>query len=300
MLCMSTSEPAFPIRVVAEMTGVTPATLRAWERRYGHPTPQRTASGHRLYSQEDITAIRRMHERVASGESPAHAARAPAPQATQPTDAWEGHRRRLLSAIERFDPIELDRVYSELLALFRIDQVTDRLLRPTIEQLGTRWSESGTGIAEEHFFSTFLRNKLGARLHHAAPQFPGARLVTACLPGEQHELGVLLFSLAASGVGYRLLHLGANLPLDQAGRVVRQTGADGLLLSGTTVDLDEALLDELATLARQLDVPVAVGGLLAEREEPRLAAAGLAVLGRELTPALDALTRMIPAHRSRK
>jgi methylmalonyl-CoA mutase cobalamin-binding subunit len=291
---MSTSEPAYPIRVVAELTGVTPATLRAWERRYGHPTPQRTESGHRLYSQADITAIRSMRERVASGEPPAHAARTPASEPSPPADAWEGHRRRLLDAIERFDPVELDRIYSELLALFRVDQVTERLLRPTIERLGARWRESGSGIAEEHFFSSFLRNKLGARLHHSSPHLPGARLVTACLPGEQHELGVLLFSLAASGLGYRLLHVGANLPVDQAGRVVRKTGADGLLLSGTTVELDAALLAELAELPERLGVPVAVGGQLAERERTRLEAAGLVALGTELTPALDALARLIP------
>ncbi len=291
---MNTSEPAYPIRIVAELTGVAPATLRAWERRYGRPVPQRTASGHRLYSREDVAAIRDMRERVAAGESPALAARTPPLPAARPADAWDAHRRRLLSAIERFDPAELDRVYNDLLALFRVDVVTERLLRPVIEQLGTRWSRSGSGIAEEHFFTSFLRNKLGARLHHAAPHLPGARLVTACLPGEPHELGVLLFGLAASGLGYRLLHLGANLPIDQAGQVVRKTGADGLLLSGTTVTLDDALLGALRELASTLDVPVAIGGQIAERERARLEAAALVVLGTELEPALDALTGLIP------
>ena len=297
---MSSTEPAYPIRVVAELTGVTAATLRAWERRYGHPAPQRTDTGHRLYSQQDIAAIRRMRDRVACGETPAHAAQEPAATAPAPVDAWDGHRRRLLDAIERFDPIELDRVYSELLALFRVDQVTERLLRPTIEQLGTRWGKSGAGIAEEHFFSSFLRNKLGARLHHAAPHLPGARLVTACLPGEQHELGVLLFSLAASGLGYRMLHLGPNLPVEQAGRVVRKTGAHGLLLSGTTVALDDSLLGDMSELVEALDVPVALGGQLATREQTRLEAAGLVVLGTELGQALDALGRLIPPHGSRR
>ncbi len=297
---MSAAEPAYPIRVVAELTGVPPATLRAWERRYGHPAPQRTATGHRLYSQEDIVAIRRMRERVDSGEPPAHAARAPKTDQLAPPDAWETHRRRLLGAIERFDPLELDRVYSELLALFRVDQVTERLLRPTIEQLGDRWRQSGTGIAEEHFFTSFLRNKLGARLHHAAPHLPGARLVTACLPGEQHELGVLMFSLAATGLGYRLLHLGANLPVDQAGRVVTRTGADGLLLSGTTVALDDTLLANLGRLAAELGVPVALGGQLAVQQRERLESAGLVALGTELGPALDTLARLVPPHGSRR
>ncbi|MCA9937221.1 MAG: MerR family DNA-binding transcriptional regulator, partial [Anaerolineales bacterium] len=39
------------MKVVVQETGLKPDTLRAWERRYGVPSPERTAGGHRLYSQ---------------------------------------------------------------------------------------------------------------------------------------------------------------------------------------------------------------------------------------------------------
>ncbi len=51
-------EELYPIREVARLTGVNPVTLRAWERRYGLIQPTRTDSGHRLYSQADIEAVR--------------------------------------------------------------------------------------------------------------------------------------------------------------------------------------------------------------------------------------------------
>ena len=51
-------EELFPIREVSRLTGVNPVTLRAWERRYGLIQPTRTDSGHRLYSQADIDAVR--------------------------------------------------------------------------------------------------------------------------------------------------------------------------------------------------------------------------------------------------
>lgn len=53
-------EGLFPIRTVAQLTGVNPITLRAWERCYGLIQPVRTAKGHRLYSAEDIHTIRRI------------------------------------------------------------------------------------------------------------------------------------------------------------------------------------------------------------------------------------------------
>ena len=43
------SEPTFNLKVVIRETGLKPDTLRAWERRYGLPDPQRTEGGHRLY-----------------------------------------------------------------------------------------------------------------------------------------------------------------------------------------------------------------------------------------------------------
>ncbi|HWS03208.1 MAG TPA: MerR family transcriptional regulator, partial [Gammaproteobacteria bacterium] len=50
----------FPIRTVANLTGVNPVTLRAWERRYQLLRPERTAKGHRLYSQQDVERIRKV------------------------------------------------------------------------------------------------------------------------------------------------------------------------------------------------------------------------------------------------
>ena len=51
------SEAIYPIRVVAERTGINPITLRAGERRYGLIRPRRTPKGHRLYSALDIETI---------------------------------------------------------------------------------------------------------------------------------------------------------------------------------------------------------------------------------------------------
>src|SRR3954447_19445821 len=47
------------IKDVAELTGVAAATIRIWEQRYGFPAPARTASGYRIYTEQDVLAIRR-------------------------------------------------------------------------------------------------------------------------------------------------------------------------------------------------------------------------------------------------
>lgn len=291
----------YPIRVLAELSGVPPTTLRAWERRYGLLAPRRTASGHRLYSAADLATLRRVRARLEAGDTIGQAVRtlqqAPLPAAAPPrpaADGWERHRQRLLRAIERFDPAELERVYSELLMLFPVDAVVDRLLRPVIDALGRRWRERDAGIAEEHFFSAFLRNKLGARLHHQPAAARGQLLVGACLPGEQHELGLLLFALAASGLGYRFLHLGPDLPLDQAGLAAGRAGAAGIVLSATRSRLDPALRRDLAALVAGCGVPVCVGGPLAQAAGDALEELGAVALGTTPQAALERLAGVVP------
>ena len=66
-------EPQFNIKAVVTQTGLNPATIRAWERRYGFPMPQRTEGGHRQYSRRDIDALKWLMARQDDGVSISHA-----------------------------------------------------------------------------------------------------------------------------------------------------------------------------------------------------------------------------------
>lgn len=65
----SPDAPIFNLKAVVQETGLKPDTLRAWERRYGLPVPQRTESGHRLYSQNDIQLLKWLLARQDEGMS---------------------------------------------------------------------------------------------------------------------------------------------------------------------------------------------------------------------------------------
>lgn len=72
------------IRQVTEQTGVPAATLRAWERRYGFPVPQRTTGGHRRYSATDVRRLQDAHNLVEEGWIASAAVRQVTEGATQP------------------------------------------------------------------------------------------------------------------------------------------------------------------------------------------------------------------------
>src|SRR4030066_781040 len=70
---IGSTEPLYNIGVVARMTGVSMATLRAWERRYKFPESERTAGGHRIYSEKDVMRLRCVKERIDEGMQTAQA-----------------------------------------------------------------------------------------------------------------------------------------------------------------------------------------------------------------------------------
>lgn len=298
-------QPAlYPIRTVSSLTGVNAVTLRAWERRYGLIRPHRTAKGHRLYTRGDIDLIQEVVDLLGTGVSigqvkgqigRGRAAPTSAP-AEPDSDAWQGYQRRMVLAVERFDEPGLEAAYSEALALYPVDVVTERLVNPLLRTLGERWEGRRGGIAEEHFFATYLRNKLGARLHHLATQRARTRLLAACLPGEHHELGLLLFCLAAANHGFGFVILGADTPLDEVAHAQRQARCEGIVLSGS-VDPTQPVLEALLALTATADVPVLVGGLASSRHAAAFSAAGAHPLGTDLHAVLRRLPQLVrPAH----
>lgn len=301
----SPDDMLFPIRELVRRTGVNASTLRAWEGRHGLLQPQRTASGHRLYGQAEVLRVRRVQELLgqglslteiaallgtdAMGTEAAEDAALAADVGDEETRVWRAYLQETLRALEDFSSERLDVLYNEACAVYPIDLLTRRLLIPVLEHLGERWDKRPSGIAEEHFFSAWLRNKLGARLHHSSGLPRGRPLILACLPGESHEIGLLLFGLGALHRGYRVVYLGANLPIPQLAHVATRCHAAGIILAGRESAQAQRVLAELGRLAAEVRVPVCVGSHFSVAHHAALLRGGLVPLGDEIVRGLDLL-----------
>ena len=298
-------ESLVPIRTVSSLTGVNSVTLRAWERRYDLIKPVRTPKGHRLYTMADVDLIHQVVALLDNGMSIGQVSRVlatdqarPEPARESPLDGgpWRNYQDRLLRAISTFDEKELHEVYNEVLSLYSVDIVTSRLIVPLLRELGERWAQGQGSIAEEHFFSVFLRNKLGARFHHLNRDRRGPRLLAACLPGEQHEVGLLLFALAALDRDYRVVLLGPNTPLSELPPVVERAAIQAIVLAGSA-DLAATVIErELPSLRQAVAVPVFVGGRVVNRHSDAIAAAGAIPLGDDLNAALRGIDATLARH----
>jgi DNA-binding transcriptional MerR regulator len=290
-----------PIRTVSTLTGVNPVTLRAWERRYGLIKPVRTPKGHRLYTMADVDLIKRIVALLDGGMSIGQvdqvlcSDQAPS-EGEIPLDPWDHYQQRLIQAIAGFDEASLNALYNEALSLYPIDIVTTRLIVPLLRELGRRWETAQGGVAEEHFFSVFMRNKLGARFHHRNRETRGPKLLAACMPGEHHEVGILLFTLAALDHDYRVILLGANTPLQVLPAVVERAACRAIVLAGSAEVPAAELQEFLPRLVAQTQVPVFVGGQVTIRYPQELAASGAVSLGDDIPLALSVIEATLRRH----
>lgn len=304
----------FPIRELVLRTGVNASTLRAWESRHGLLKPLRTPSGHRLYGPADVRRVQRLQELLEQGlslaeivplleqEVAAETSAVPREKLRlkQVAPAWHGFLLETLRALEDFSTERLDSLYNEACALYPIDLVTRNLLVPVLEQLGLRWDKRDAGIAEEHFFSAWLRNKLGARLHHGQGLPRGKPLILACLPHENHEIGLLLCALRILQLGHRVVYLGGNMPTRQIVHVSRTTHALGIILAGREAADPVSVLADIAWLAETSHIPVFVGSHFSARRGDEINRAGAIPLGDNLELGLHLIESHLSGQASRR
>jgi len=293
-------EKLYTIGTVSKLTGVGAITLRAWERRYGLVEPVRKESGHRLYTRRHIDQINRITALTQQGMRisqirPEMLESSVANEADGGPDAgqWKDRLNTMMGAIISFDEDRLEEIYNEALSLYPIGIVTRRLLTPLLIELGLRWEGGEGSIAEEHFFAFYLRNKLGARYHHRTRGNTGPRILLAGMSGEHHEIGLLLFSLAAHDAGYRVIPLGANMPLDELAQVAKKKNCAAIVLSGAIEPKKSILDNDLPELVRASGIPVMVGGLTSVYCCDAITRAGAEALGRDIGHGLKRMAELL-------
>jgi methylmalonyl-CoA mutase cobalamin-binding subunit len=163
------------------------------------------------------------------------------------------------------------------------------LLIPMLKELGERWSKVAGGVAEEHFFSTYARHKIGARFHHRRLLQDGPKILAACAPGEQHEIGLLLFALAAHNAGFRVVLLGANVPFRDVAAAAHRAQCDAVVISNAIHRRAPEFYAELANLVEAAGHPVYLGGSAVAACEKEIEAAGAVPLATSIESAVRRL-----------
>lgn len=270
----------YPIGTVSRLVGISVATLRAWERRYGFPCVARTPGGHRLYTEGDIALLRWVKAQIDRGMSVRHAIQAARDQGIQDRlfaletfpPKKEILRQRLLDALLHHDLSRADRIIGEMLATFSVEEITLDIIGPVLRSLGDGWERGDVSIATEHVVSNYLRHRLLVWMTAGLPHREGPPVALACAPGEWHEGSLLMTGLILARRGIPVMYLGQNVPLDALADVVERTPVSLVVLVAMMEETARSLADWPGWIRQRKGRPAVGFGGRAFVEKPELRA----------------------------
>jgi MerR family transcriptional regulator, light-induced transcriptional regulator len=227
---------AIRTNAAAAMLGVSPNTLRSWERRFGYPEPRRTAGGHRQFDLNEIEALRSAFEETHNISSAVALARQRGAGPATPS--------RLRSAFARFDEVDADRVLEESLAVRSVERTVEEVLLPGVESLDP---EEGA-TAEYCFAWRWATGWLSAATRVAPPatREDGVLVFDASAPCDMDSLHAQTLELCLRRAGLRTLLLTAEIDASRLAHVLQALSPRLVVLTGR-----RAWLDALARIAYQ-------------------------------------------------
>ena len=247
---------------LSRRTGIDPALLRAWERRYGVPRPRRSPGGQRRYSEADEARVRLMRLHMSRGFPAGVAARLIAARpagslGSRPGAGVAALTADLRVALDDYDEAAAHAALDALLATAPLTDVLRAAVLPVLREIGSRWEQGELSVGAEHFATALLGGRLRA-LSRGWDSGRGPLALLACAPGERHELGLVSFGLALHAEGWRVRSLGADTPVAAVEHVAGREAPALIVVAAVRPEPFAQATQALAELASRH--PLAVGG----------------------------------------
>src|SRR4051794_36196008 len=214
--------PGIRTNAAAEVLGVSPNTLRSWERRYGFPTPKRTVGNHRNYELVELQTLRDALAQTGNISS--------AIELTRQRQAAPANSNNLLAALESFDEEAANLAVEESLALRPLERTVEELLLPAIDGLAADPDRE----AELEFGARWAMGWLhGARrLASTASRPAGILLLDSSTGNDAESVHTQALDLALRRAGFRVLLLSSDLEGERLERAMQALEPTAVVLCG--------------------------------------------------------------------
>lgn len=273
----------YPIKVVSQMTGLSEFVIRAWEKRYDVVTPSRTDTNRRLYSEGDIEKLRLLNEAVQKGYNIGGIAKLSveelkslsAPEKRSYISAEDSGNyssgelsdaesliNRAIEAIKAYDDEALETLLIKSSAQMSQPLMVENFIVPLVYKIGDLWHAGDIRVANEHMASAVIRTFLANQIENYQSAENAPLVICATPRGQEHELGALIAGLTAASAGWKVVYLGANLPVEEIAAVAIHLEAKAVALSIIYPNDDPRLAKDLIHLRKIISphLPIIVGG----------------------------------------
>ncbi len=258
-------ERTYSIAAVSKLTGVSCHALRAWERRFGFPSPMRSETGHRRYGEKQVQTLRQLAGLLQQGKSVGAMMAClvsgclPDPVPSLEDLKSSGPLHDLTEQLLQADYTAANQAYRRLTCDLEPTEVVSQVVEPLLVEFGERWFRGRCDVTQERCATTFLMKKLAA-LHDQVQEAnvsPTHIAVVGTVQGDRHEAGAIIFSLLLECAGWRAICLGSDLPVSNYQRAIDLWRPSAVGVSFVLSRNINKRFDELGSLR---GAPVYVGG----------------------------------------
>ena len=277
---MSESRPTtelYSIGDASSITGLSPHTIRVWEKRYGNPLPERLPSGHRRYSRASVNLLQAAAELVSYGLRPSKILTKNAEE-VEALLIEERHNRTPYNSeiVEKAIGLNGDALrllLEESMRNIGVRSTLYELVIPLVQRIGQAWADQEIDIYQEHLLSEALEDVLrSTRLQISAPKIyeDCVDLILVTMPGELHGLGLQILALLAALEGCTAHRLGVDLPIAQIVEFSKKYPKAAVAISVSSAADISIATRQLAELRNSLhtDTPLIAGGAGMLRRKP--------------------------------
>jgi len=236
--------PAYRIKTVASMTGLSTHAIRKWEERYHLIHPQRGPNGYRTFTEDDVQFLLYLKSQLTNGETigqlaesgEAHLRQAMRDISYSNSDIpnqFEPESRKVIQAAQNQDHDTIQKTIVSWILQLGLEESMEVILFPLLRHIGELWHRGKFSISAENSVSRIIRLQLINALGKDSSRDKEQALI-ACVPWDSHEIAPLTVTFLLQKRGWQATYLGPNVSFEVLQMALRRRHPDLMILSSTT------------------------------------------------------------------
>lgn len=227
----------YSINDLEKLTGIKAHTIRMWEKRYHIINPQRTDTNIRYYDDEDLKKLLNISTLNSHGFKISKIAlmdkNTIREKVLDIAGANGDHSTKinnLIVSMIEFNEESFEHTLNSSILKIGFERTVTDVLYPFLEKIGVLWQVGSLNVAQEHFITNLIRQKIILAIDGQSKQLaPDAKTFLLYLPDQEyHELGLLFYSFLLKKNGYKTVYLGQSVPFHDLLEVMKVRDSDYL------------------------------------------------------------------------
>ncbi len=269
---------AYKIKDLETLTGIKAHTIRIWEKRYGLITPNRTKTQIRTYTNEELVHLINISLLNKNGVKISTIVNLKPEEINQRVwdfsikTSLDNSAEKLILALVRLDEMLFNNTLQQVIDSKGMQQMFTDYLIPFLDRIGVMWLVGTISIAQEHFISNLIRQKLISEIDKlTVPQTDMSPVMLFLPEHEWHEISLLFYQYYLRSKGIPTIYLGQSLPYDSLISCIEQLKPKALVTSWLMAVKQKFIINYFKQLHTDLKtIPVYAGGIQIKQNKEQL------------------------------